>query len=166
MKKGNPAAAIAIIASIFGAAGVVCLLPETQREQLLSSEVLPSRATLVMSAVAASVVAQSAVVEPGDTPARVPLPPVTRIALSEIYAYDLIAPLQFTDDAGAAPPLLATHLSFISAAAEPIVAEPLTTDDGRIGPVPAALDRTGSVLVLAFRKTGAGVKTAFSVLTP
>ena len=166
MKKGNPAAALAIIASIFGAAGVIGLLPDAQQEELLVvAHMLPARPSLNFAEITLPVSAQPAMVERASL--RVAARPIVRRAVPEIpISTPVVVALQFSGDAGSAPALVATHLSFVSAAAAPIDAEPVAADERARGPVPAALDRTGSALAFAFRKTGAGVKTAFSVFTP
>jgi hypothetical protein len=166
MRKGNPAAALAIIASIFGAAGVIWLLPGAVREEARPSPVLASRAVAGMSGIAPTAVAHPVAVQRVPALTRVVSTVEERPTITDVHVADAVmVDMPFSHDPGAPPALAATQLSFISAPAAPIAAEPVT-HERRLGAVPAAFDRTGSALGLAFRKTGAGVKTAFSVLTP
>ena len=170
MKKGNPAAALAIIVSIFGAAGLIGLLPDGRAgEPLMTAEVLPSRAVFAVAAPHAAVAPTSPLV--ALTVVHETAPPVamqveTHSDFDARLPEPMEALLHFSHDPGAPPALQATHLSFVIAAAAPVTAEPMTNDDRWTDAVPAAFDRTGSALAFAFRKTGAGVKTAFAVLTP
>ena len=167
MKKGNPAAALAIIASIFGAAGVICLLPDARSDYLAQAPVLPAQHAFVINAFPAASVERPELAERFEFAAEVAPAVEAPITVVHVRVADpVVTSLQFSSDVGAPPALAATHLSLVSASATPVAAEPPTIEERRMGPVPAAFDRTGSALVLAFRKTGAGVKTAFSALTP
>lgn len=168
MKKGNPAAALAIIVSIFGAAGLICLLPDGRvGEPLMTAEVLPSRTVFAVAAPLAAVAPTSPLV--ALTVVHEAAPPAA-MQVETRPDFDARQPMEallhVSTDPGAPPALQATHLSFVIAAAAPVTAEPMTNDDRWTDAVPAAFDRTGSALASAFRKTGAGVKTAFAVLTP
>ena len=165
MQKGNPAAAIAIIASIFGAAGVVCLLPEAHVSELPMAQVLPSKEAVVFAAAPAAVKPLSPFVV-RTIAVQSPVPTATPAVVGLTDSPSVAIPLEFSHELAPLPALQATHLSFLSAAAAPVQAEPVPQDDGWMGGVPAAFDRTGSALAFAFRKTGAGVKTALSVFTP
>jgi hypothetical protein len=87
---------------------------------------------------------------------------------SAIAGETLDLPWTFITDA-VGPPLLASTPILLMAAVTAIEPEVISLDGPPQEPQPAravtaAFDRTGSAILLAFRKTGEGVKSAFGVL--
>jgi hypothetical protein len=164
-EQGKPAAALAIIATIFAAAVAIKLLPPATRDARLpvTQPTLPSRALLIWSS------------PERVSAARVPiLPPrpVRHIAQREDEAATSDIPPIFENLPGDAPtqveapvpneaPLLASRGLIPVAPLMTAAAEPAETEIGS-SPLVSAVTKTGSALRLAFVKAGHGIKAAAS----
>ena len=149
--QGKPAAALAIIASIFAIAFVIKLLPPATRQALLPvvvQQTLPYRALQIWSTIPEGVPSVAAAARPAfalRASARQALPS-ERQALPVATTPDL--QLTFDDDPGDVPLIPSTPLM--------PVALPMAS-----APVHAEIDISDSLLALPFTKTGSALRVAF-----
>jgi len=159
-ERGNPAAALTLIAAIFAIAFTIRLLPPATRQALLpvAHRDLPSRALLIWDAHAPSVSEASRLRaarfgESGSVRQVRDLPtPVEPTAAAVQLTFDV--------DPGDAPLIPATPLMPIALpmASAPVHAEIEITDSLLVMP----FTKTGSALRVAFAKTGSAIKAAAS----
>jgi hypothetical protein len=163
-EPGKPAAALAIIATIFAIALVIKLLPPATREALLqvATRDLPSRAV--------SIWIESPVAIPraelsGPAPTRAePHTAQTYVAPAPVETIAEL-PLTFDRDPGVAPILPVLPAASFTPVALPIevAAAPAGIETETSGsPLVMPFAKTGSALRFAFVKTGSAIKAAAS----
>jgi hypothetical protein len=160
-EPGKPAAALAIIATIFATALVIKLLPPATRSALLqvTTRDLSSRAVAIWSESPAAI-PQS--MWSFQAPAAVKPRPVTIAVEPPPVETAVAVPFMFDPDPGKAPALDATALLLV---ALPIEVEPVSAGiepEPGTSPLVMPFARTGSALRLAFVKTGSAIKAAAS----
>ena len=159
-EQGNPAAALAIIATIFATALVIKLLsPATRQVPMpMAAGELPSRALPIWIANHESV--SSAVI---PLPAPRPRTPVVPAIADESAPAEATGTVTFTFDVdpGEAPALPAAAPVPL-AVLPPAVAAVPAVDEISHSPLVSPFTRTESALRLAFAKAGSAIKTAAS----
>ena len=161
-ERGKPAAALAIITTIFAVAVVIKLLPPATREALLPLAVseLRSRALTIWTPGHTPVAAEMTTPSP-RTEIREPEIAVASVQQMPVETPTTELPLTFDHDPGLAPILQAAAFMPVALATE-VTAEPAEIETTGNSPLVMPFAKTGSALRLAFVKTGGAIKAAAS----
>ena len=161
-EPGKPAAALAIITTIFAVAIVIKQLPPATREALLPMTVsdLPARALTIWTA-SHTPVAPEMMTSPPRTEIREPEIVVTSVEQAPVETATPELPLTFDRDPGVAPLLQSTSFMPVALATE-VTAESAEIETTGNSPLVMPLAKTGSALRFAFVKTGSAIKAAAS----
>ena len=180
-EPGKPAAALAIIATIFATALIIKLLPPSTRHALvITAPDLPSRALVIWSAETAPVSARSLTADSHETvPGQVlhaspqPLMEILPRTVAQSLPSRLVG--RSAEREGGSPEregetsnssesslLPAANFTVVALPIE-VAAEPAGSEMGNSGsPLVMPLAKTGSALRFAFAKTGSAIKAAAS----
>ena len=161
-ERGNPRGALAIVASIFAVAAVTALLPRDREPARVAA--LPAHPHGVMTAFAIPATADQPAIRATLPPAvhatnaPVAIPHATRV---EIPSADVDVILTFSHPVAELPVLAAKPLLGAGTPGAMVMSPPAIEADGD-DVISTAFKQTGAAVLLAFRKTGEGVKTAFT----
>lgn len=160
-ERGNPRGAVAIVASLFTVAFVIAMFPRDREPTGVA--VLSARPHGMISAFVTPVAAEQPAIPRVRPPAvhasgAPPRPHPTPVAENEGPAAEAI----FTFNAPAADlPLLAARPWPAAGMPDAMMSPPAIEADGD-HVISTAFRQTGAAVLFAFRKTGEGVKTAFT----
>jgi hypothetical protein len=161
-ERGNPRGALAVVASLFGVAFVIAILPRDREPSRVIA--LTAHPHEMMSAFATSAIADEPVIPtlllPPAHSKRSPPPFAHATPVVEMQSPDVTSIFTFSAPVADLPLLPATPL--VAAGTPDAMMSPTTIEADGDDIISAAFKQTGAAVRLAFRKTGEGVKTAFT----
>jgi hypothetical protein len=161
-ERGNPRGALAIVASLFTVALVIALLPRDREPVRVGTlQAHPHAVMIALAAPATAVQPAIPAMLPPATPAPIATVPLADAApVVEMQSPDVTSIFAFSTPVADPPVLPATPL-LAAGTPDAMMSPPAIEADGD-DVFSTAFKQTGAAVRLALRKTGEGVKTAFT----